>query len=288
MAGRTKIDIHFDVLHGGFGLLLAEQFSGARLTDQFKKIKNTLNEFTFPVVNVVFSASGRLREKDQNHLVVSTRLEELELRIIVTPNNGGTQVKTIGLFPWETITSKPAEDLESVTPSFSSVLGPVTLGLGVAISAFFRPQPKVLLKAFMGGRNEFGWYMKSQAERSCEGVHHTAAVLQVDREVNTLKLEGALATDWVGGDVDNQTKLINKTFKVNHPPVPQNPLLMDITDPTNLPIVLRKEAVSSILGRRVVNKLIAANKLVTYETHNAVLITRASFLKLLGEKPVSQ
>ena len=182
MASRDKVHIFFDVLHGGFGLLLVQQFSGVKLAKQFAEINNTLTQFTFPVVNFVFSAAGRLRKKDRNDLTVSTRLDELELRLVVTHGASDTPVKVIGLLPAETVTSKPKDQAAKFTPSISSIFGPVTLGLGVAISAFHRPRPEVLVKPFMGGENEFGWYMKSGAERSGEGVHHTAAILQSEPE----------------------------------------------------------------------------------------------------------
>ena len=284
MAGRDKVHIFFDVLHGGFGLLLVEHFSGVKLTKQFEEIKKTLTDFTFPVVNFVFSAAGRLRKKDHNDLAVSTHLEELELRIVVTHGDGDTPVKTIGLMPGETTTSKPRNHAAKVAPSISSVFGPVTLGLGVAISAFHRPRPEVLVKPFMGGPNEFGWYMKSGPERSSEGVHHAAAILQVSRNVETLKIRGELATDWEGGRVDNQTRRIETIFAVHHPAVPKSPVLLDPTDTTKWPILLRKEVVSSMLGEEAVNEMIQNNTLVTYRRQDDhVLVSRASLLKALGE-----
>ena len=283
MAGRDKVHIFVDVLHGGFGLLLMDQFSGVKLTKQFDEIRKTLQDFTFPVVSFVFSASGRLREKDHNDLVVSTQLEELELRIAVTHEPGDTPVKTIGLLPSETTTSKPRNNTVKFAPSISSVLGPVTLGLGVAVSAFLRPKPEVLAKPFMGGPNEFGWYMKSGPGRSCEGVHHTAAVLQVNRNVENLKIKGELATDWKGGDVDNQTQIVNTTFVVSHPQPPTAPVLIDITDADTWPVLLRKEVVSSMLGEDTVNGMLENNSLVTYKRNGTILVTRASLLKVLGE-----
>ena len=284
MAGRDKVHIFLDVLHGGFGLLLVEQFSGVKLSKQFDEIRRTLQHFTFPVVSFVFSAAGRLRKEDHNDLAVSTRLEELQLRITVTDSEStDTPVKTIGLLPSDTTTSKPRDNMLKFAPSISYVKGPVTLGLGVAVSAFLRPKPEVLAKPFMGGPNEFGWYMKSGPERSCEGVHHTAAVLQVNRGVKRLKIRGELATDWEGGDVDNQTQVIDTTFEVHHPQPPTSPVLMDITNADTWPVLLSKEVVASMLGKDAVDAMIKDSKLVTYKRASSVLVTRASLLKVLGE-----
>ena len=283
MAGREKVDLFLDVLDGGFGLLLVQHFAGVKLADQFLKINETLRGFSFPVVNFVFSASGRLREKDHNDLTVYTRLDELELRATVASAQNG-YVKVIGLLPGETATSKLGDPAAQFLPNFSYTLGPVGLGLGLAISAFRRPRSEVLAKPFLAGEREFGWYVKSGAERSGEGVHHSAAVLQVDRNTEELQIKVALATDWEGGGVNNQTLEKEKHVNISHPAAPRTPLLMDITDPAKLPALLPKAVVSAALGEEVLKEMIDDKTLVRYGSETDYFVTRASLLALLEER----
>ena len=305
--GHEKVHVFLDVLHGGFGLLLVEQFGNVKLAKEFgDAIKKALNDFTFPVVNFVFSAAGKLRHQDNNDLKVETRLDELQLGVTVTgldndgnelPEGGQEEkpVKTLGLFPWQTLTAKPQGSTAKFAPSLSATLGPLTAGLSVAVSALLRPRPEVLLKPFMGNYNKFGWYMKSDDEKSCEGVHYAAAVLQVHRDVEQLDIRAKLQTDWIGGNVDNQTITFepDRRFEVCHPDEPKTPMLVDVTDPTTLPILLTRDMVSGLFGEDLTDTLIDGGELKTMETsvkrsdgngmEPLILITRASLLTCLGE-----
>ena len=285
--GREKVHLAVDVLHVGFGLLLVEQFAGLKISKQLRAIEKTLGDFKFPVLNFVFSAAGKLRTEDENDLVVKTRLDELELRATVTASvdNGETEVpvKTIGLLPWQTITTKTDASMTKFAPSMSVAKGIWTAGLSMVIPAFFRPRADVLYKPFMGSANEFGWYLKSNAQKSSEGIHHTAAVLQVGRAAQKLAVRGKLATDWIGDHVDNQTEKIDTTIDLDQTDSPKSLTLMDTTDLTKLPLVIPQKVVVSLLGETAVEDLVSNEKLLAFDGPDGTVITRASLIKLLGE-----
>ena len=312
----SKVDLFLDAHHGGFGLLLVKQFGGVAVNDKFSnRIKTVLEKFSFLVINFVFCASGRLREKDKNDAKVDTSLEELELRVTVTPlldspsatvtadtqpepetgNTDGSLVEMIGLLPWETEAVAPGDSPVQMTPNPASILGAIVgpevlateilSGLDLVFAPLFRPRPRILFKAFMSGTTEFGWYMQSKGETQQEGIHYTAAVLQVSRNVKTLKIEGEMLTDWKGGNVDNQEISISKEIKVDHPNKPETPQLSDLSDPSRMGLVLIETDVIKLLGvaQQALESLIGDGTLVAIgENSGKRRITRASLLKYLG------
>lgn len=300
--GRNKVDLFVDVQHLGFGLLLANQFAGVRIDDKFRRaVKSILGKFSFPVLNFTFSASGRLRRKDDNDLKIETRLEELELRVNLepVPGNVDTAPMVIGLLPFETkATSEDSAiqftpDLGSMLkaiPDLSPALSGIVSSLDLAVAPFFKPKPRVLQKAFVATFSEFGWYQQASEDVSQEGVFHTAAVLQANRQVDALKVEVTLTTDWIKGGVDNQTETITKTVELQHPKEPESPRLALARNSSDLPIVLTEVEVMDILqiDRIQLNGLIDAKKLDAFGTaENNRRISKGSLLELLKISKIS-
>ena len=302
--GRNKVDLFLNVQHGGFGLLLAKQFGGVKIDDDFAKVVATiLGEFSFPVLNFTCSASGKLLRKDENDLKVDVRLEELELRIELEPidekgqsisvkNDSDSDLEVIGLLPSETASGKEYPTLQispnvvnilKALPSLAPLSGIVS-GLGLTVAPLFKPRPSVLHKAFMAASHEFGWYRRASEDVSQEGVHYTAAVLQVRRKVvDALKVSMSMSSDWVGGGVDNQYKDINPKIKLNHPTQPQTPKLALSRSCSELPMVLERADVMNILGvgKEELDNLITTDQLIAFGGSNQ-RISRGSLCTLLG------
>ena len=304
--GGNKVDLYLDAHHGGFGLLLVKQFGGVVIDDQFAThIQSILQNYSFLVINFVFSASGRLRRKDNNDAKVETSLEELELRVSVTPtvkeSADGPLVEMIGLLPWETETVVPEDPPVQMTPNPASILGAIAgtealatgilSGLELVVAPLFRPRPRILFKAFVNNQAgsckppEFGWYMQSKGETQQEGLHYSAAILKVNKNVEKLKIEGAMLTDWKGGNVDNQKISISKEINVIHPQKPRTPQLSDLSDPSKMTLVLIETDVMKLLGaeQQELDSLIEKGTLVAIGGKSGKRrITRASLLKYLG------
>lgn len=306
--GWKKVDQYVDVNLGVFGLLQPKLFGGAAIGDKAASaISLVLEHFSFPVLNVLFSASGRLREKDRNDLKVETRLDEMEVRIKVVPlkkddgpidldrSQPSNALEVLGVFPFESEVAEPEHPRFQVTPNVSSllsaipadaVLGPLTgiiSGLGLAVAPLFRPKFRILEKAFVADINEFGWYRQSHEKVQQEGPHYGAAFLQVKREVRKLSVTASLATDWKGGDVDNQLDEITTVIEVKHPEPPKTPLLSDLRSPATIPLVVPREDVKKLLSvdDGELDELIKGGRLDAFGA-NKKQITKGSLLKLLG------
>ena len=302
--GRSKVDLFLNAQHGGFGLLLAKQFGGVKIDDNFAKVvKAILGEFSFPVLNFTFSASGRLLREDANDLKVAAWLEELELRINLEPvdenghpisvtNNSDPALEVIGLLPSETTGAKEdptvqispnAVNILKALPKLAPLPGIVS-GLGLTIAPLFKPRPRVLHKAFMAASHEFGWYRRASKDVSQEGVHYTAAVLQVRRKVvAALKVLMNMESDWVGGGVDNQHETFEIPLTLSHPKEPQTPKLALPRTGSELPIVLERAEVMDILGidKEELDGLITNGRLIAFGKSNRH-ISKGSLCTLLG------
>jgi hypothetical protein len=242
--GRGKLDLHADVNLGEFGLLVPNRFIGPAASRD--AIVRVLGEYSFPRLNVVFSASARLLDRDPNDLEAATRLEEMELRFVLEPRDaqdrpiaagGSPALEVLGLYPFESRASA-GEPPVTLVPRVSTILGavgiPSTLsgvvsGLGLTFRSLLSPRFPPMGKAFMAGPDEFGWYLRSDKETTSEGLHYGTAFLQVRRAVARIRVHGTLATDWSGGGVDNQLCQLRADLRVPHPPTPETPILPDPT-----------------------------------------------------------
>ena len=306
--GREKVDLFVDASLGGFGLLLVQQFGSVNIDYAFADvIKQVLGKFSFPVLNIVSSASGKLTTKDKNDLKVESWLEEMETRVTLKAyGSDGTQLQgqpgdvskpleILGLLPSETKSSEPEEPPIQMTPNVSSILSAVGGGgpiagvisaLGLTLAPLFKPKPKILQKTFRASANEFGWYLRSDDQVQQEGVHYTAAVLQVSRDVDKLDVVVEHISDWKKGGVDNQNIPLTKTLKVIHPAVPDTPQLSDLSSPTTIPIVVPREDVRKLLAITdgELGTLISDGLLVAFGAGKK-RITKGSLVGLLGLSP---
>ncbi|MEE8586483.1 MAG: hypothetical protein V3T83_16700, partial [Acidobacteriota bacterium] len=134
--GREKVDFYADCNLGIFGLLAPEKtFMGAAVDEKTNvAIRTILSKFSFPSLNVLFSASGRLRSKDENDLKVDTKLDEMEVRVTLRAldpegnaipfdkNGTNSPVSVLGLYPFETRVSDAEEPPVQVTPNLPAIL----------------------------------------------------------------------------------------------------------------------------------------------------------------------
>jgi hypothetical protein len=242
-AGRSRVDLHADVNLGEFGLLIANRFSGPASSRE--AIVRVLGEYSFPRLNVVFSASSRLLDRDENDLEVGARLEEMEMRLVVESLDAGgrpldpargLRPEVLGLYPFESRSAEREapvriaprltsilDAVEGVPPGLSGVLS----GLGLTFASLLGPAFPTVHKAFMAGPDEFGWYVRSREDAPAEGLHYGTAFLQIHRKVAGIRVHGTLATDWAGGGVDNQICRLRTDLEVPHPPTPETPILVD-------------------------------------------------------------
>ena len=298
--GHNKVDLFLDVNHQGFGLLQVKQFGGVKIDQALSDaVGKVLEEFFFPVLNFTFSASGKLQRKDHNDLTVDTWLEELELRISFAPvPKEGSEIddsalKVIGLLPSETKSTEEnspiqiAPDVGNILTAIPTLAGlsGIVAGLGVTIAPLFKTQPRVQEKAFIANIREFGWYYRSSEDVSQEGVHYTAAVLQVGKNVEAVNTTMTITSDWVKGDVNNQEAKLEKTIKLHHPQVPDTMRSIFEKSASDLPIVLEEGEVKHILGieQTDLEDLIRTGDLVAFgKKENNRRITKGSLLKVLG------
>ena len=183
-----------------------------------------------------------------------------------------------------------------MTPNVSGILsavggggpiGGVISALGLTLAPLFKPRPKILQKTFRASASEFGWYLRSDGQAQQEGVHHTAAVLQVSRDVDKLEVIVEQISDWKKGGVDNQKIPLTKILKVNHPQKPNTPQLSDLSSPTTIPIVVPREDVRKLFGIKDVElEALISDKgpLVAFGAGKK-RITKGSLLDLLGLSP---
>ena len=308
MPGREKVDLFVDANLGGFGLLLVKQFGSVNIDDAFADaIKQVLGKFSFPVLNIVSSASGKLVKKDKNDLKVESWLEEMETRVTLKAfGSDGTQLQgqpgdvskpleVLGLLPSETKSSEPEEPPIQMAPNVSGILSAVGGGgpirgvisaLGLTLAPLFKPKPKILQKTFRASASEFGWYLRSDDQAQQEGVHYTAAVLQVSRDVDKLEVVVEQISDWKKGGVDNQKIPLTKTLKMSHPRVPTTPQLSDLSSPATIPIVVPREDVRKLLAitDEELEALISDGPLVAFGAGKK-RITKGSLVSLLGLSP---
>jgi hypothetical protein len=266
MQGREKVDLYADVNLGVFGLLHPDKFSGiATRKEAGKAVSMVLKKYSFPSLNVVFSASGRLRRKDRNDLKVETRLEEMELRLTVRAMDARDRIikapgrlQVLGLYPYKTEATEQDPFLQlkpnlskilSVLPSIPEAVVGIIANLGLSFGKIFAPGFPVLDKAFLASETEFGWYKRSGGERQQEGLHFGVAFLQVSRKVHKLEVEYALATDWKGGGVDSLLEPLEiQVLDVHHPPIPKTPQLVDFSSLERIPLVVPRSDAKTLLG----------------------------------------
>lgn len=120
-------------------------------------ISSVLEQCTFPSLNIVFSATGRLLEKNRRVMTVEAQLQKLEVRVLLRPlDRNGNELSV----------NPPSDVLEilglnpSGTTAVKVVIPPEKkTGLRVTFGSAEQPEPKIefriLEKATIAGPNEF-------------------------------------------------------------------------------------------------------------------------------------
>ena len=303
MAGREKVDLHVDVNLGVFGLLRPDQFTGVATAERAKEaVSVVLQEFSFPSLNIVFAASGRMRQKDNDSAVIDSKLKQMEVRLIISPiNDQGAviadpnQCVVLGIHPYETKTEEQDPQLQ-ITPDVSSLLTAipgipaavtgVVSALGLTFGPLFKPKFPIIENAFFGNRREFGWYLRSSKENRKEGIHYGLAFLQVSRKVSKLKVDVNFGSDWDGGGVDVQSEKPSITIEVKHPKIPDTPTIVDFTNPDELPLVIPRDDVKTLLSidDADLDQLLASSNGLVAFGKDRKHITKGSLIRVLELK----
>jgi hypothetical protein len=301
MKGREKVDLHCEVNLGVFGLVRPDNLAGLATGDKATEaVGLVLKEFTFPSLNIVFAASARLRERDHNDLKVETQLDEMELRVVLTPLDvagkpiaDGAKCSLLGVDPYGTTAAKVeppfqvAPNVSSILtaiPSIPSALTGIVSGLGLSFGSVMKPSFPITSKAFLAGPREFGWYLKSNETEQKEGVHYGTAFLQLSRSVAKLQVQLTLGSDWKGGSVDNQSEpTLTTILEVKHPAPPETPQITDFTSPDSLPLVIPRDDVKKLLAIDDAEfaVLVSQKRLDAFGSGDAQVVTKGSLLALL-------
>ena len=79
-------------------------------------------------------------------------------------------------------------------------------------------------------------------------MHYAVAFLQVSRKVSKLMVDVNFGSDWDGGNVDVQTANPTIMVEIKHPKIPDTPTIVDFTGPAELPLVIPREDIKTLLG----------------------------------------
>ena len=307
-----RVDIYFDCNLGVFGLLRPERFAGVATGDKVTEaISAILKEVSFPSLNIVFSATGRLLERGKRAMKLGALLQEAELRVTVEPlDQNGNEVKfeaparplkILGLEPSETEALKFVPDIGAIPDIPSPLVGVISgieslLGFGSSLSKIASsflgsgssdepPQPSFVLleAATIAKANEFAFYLRSKADQLKDGTHFGVAFLQLSRKVTKLRVRATLATDWQGTRIKNQIEDFEVILDVNHPRIPQTPSITDFTATSSIPIVVPRDDVKTLLSIEdaELDELIKTKRLVSFGKESKH-ITKGSLINLLG------
>ncbi len=124
---KAIVDVYADFNLDTFGLLLPERFTGVASGNLTKGISKILEYFSFPSLNILFSASGQLtrinNKKNQDYL--KEQIDELQNRISIEAYDKNDNmlstdhVSILGLNPSETeVTTATSEGGGSTTNAF--------------------------------------------------------------------------------------------------------------------------------------------------------------------------
>src|SRR5262249_28090250 len=123
---------------------------------------------------------------------------------------------------------------------------------------------------------------RSINENRKEGIHYGVAFLQLSRKVARLKVDLNFGSDWDGGGVDVQTEKPSITLEVKHPKIPDTPSITDFTNPDELPLVIPRDDVKTLLNLtdEELNALIKPDGLVAFGEAKKH-ITKGSLIRVL-------
>ncbi|MEM7482361.1 MAG: hypothetical protein AAF481_14385 [Acidobacteriota bacterium] len=292
--GSQRVDVFVTANLGIFGFVQPNGFSGAALGDKTTEaLSAVLKNFSFPSLNLAFAASARLRPRSSTSMVTGTKLQEMELRVILealeqtdgpAPPDGEPLIKILGLEPSETLARVIEERPEDGFRPSSTSLGYSSKGRSYNLSYTYVPRRRTiqLEKATLAAPDEFGWYLRSSGAEQKEGLHYGTAFLQLSRKVKRLRVKVGLASDWTNG-VPNQIEDFTIDLGVHHPPIPKTPQLTDVTDMRSLPIVIPRDDIKTLLAitDEELSRLISNKDLRAFGSEGK-LITKGSLSRLLG------
>jgi hypothetical protein len=120
--------------------------------------------------------------------------------VIEAGPQGDPPVQTLGISPGESsmataATANALTEAKATVNVITGHLGPI----GAAVSAFegaFHVAPPPTEVPYQASPNEFGWGFFASAGNAIDGLHYTAALLQVPKNAASLHLSIELVSDW--------------------------------------------------------------------------------------------
>jgi hypothetical protein len=168
----------------------------------------------FPTLDFVVSAAARI-QSELGESAVSTHLRRLNAHVRLTPLDSlkrpiqnesalevlGIQPNNIQSAPQDSTLAKGKAGMVSILTRayLPGVLG--ALGArATSVAANFHNSGLALSAptqvSYLSASTEFGWTWYEHPHGSIEGIHRTAALLQVSPEVRFVRVQIALITDW--------------------------------------------------------------------------------------------
>jgi len=257
------VDFYCSVNLGSFGLVLPDRFVLADADKASDAIKAVLKEYTFPSLNITYSASAPLQAKKDKYKIM-TSLKEMELRLTVQPLGDKDAPLTdgcliLGIYPDDTTVVEKKPPIQ-VTPDLGALVTALGVGsplaaiipaLGIALPGLFRSSFPVVSKAFIAEGLSFGWYSQAaEAVAQPEGVHYGVAILQVKRDrVKSLSVSYQIKSEWddIGGKSypDRPSPI---TLRLPEAEEPDTPTLTLARSTDDLPLTIVRSDVCDLLG----------------------------------------
>lgn len=283
-------DNHFvrlDAQFGGFGLVLPKDLTIPKNEKTVAdKVKGILETYTFPVLNIEYSATAAMKQDDSHKNIrdldnTEGMLIEGEICPVQEPEDRAVQVEVLGLNPYQTISAKPDMPPLGMKPDigaliagagmafpafapFSPLAGKLFSGLGLFFNNLINPPPSIHRKAYLqqremedGAKRVFGWYYGKDEDGKEQGPHYSQVFLRVsrpkkegkpiqDRVDIRLGLTLTFTTAW--RRAENIQVQRKGVIGLVLPKIPSTPDVYDKGKVDSLPLTIRKEDVRAILG----------------------------------------
>ena len=173
----------------------------------------------FPTLHFIVSAASRV-QSEMGEQRVGTHLRRLNAHVRLTPldsmrqpiiDGGAVEVLEIQPNSIQPAIVAPADTASATGPHKPTVLSVLTrayapgaleaLGArATAVAAHFRHSGLALTAptqvSYLSGATEFGWTWYEHPDKTIEGIHRSAALLQAAPEVRYVKVQIDLITDW--------------------------------------------------------------------------------------------
>jgi hypothetical protein len=170
--------------------------------------------FQFPALRFTISVAPRLLAGDPSASDEKSRIGELRRmnahvtvqaldaagKIITAGPKGGPVVETLVISPGESsMATAAASNVRSEAKETANVIAGHLGPIGAAVSGFesaFHVTPPPTEVPYQASANEFGWGFFASPGNTIDGLHYTAALLQLPATAASLHLSIELVSDW--------------------------------------------------------------------------------------------